>query len=246
MISNITTNLAEKAGGPIDVGAYLFGKEVFDFIGDEVNLTPVIQRMIAEGREVTALQTEGFWQDAVYPWDILKLNDSCLSTISPGLGGTVEEGAQIKGPVSIGDGTIIRSNCYIVGPVVIGENCEIGPNACIFPSTSIGNGVVISPFAVLRNSSIRNNVSIRPGASIFDSIIESGTQIGTHFAARSSACTVQIEGEYHQVEMGAIIGSYCEIGDNVIVEPGSIIGNSCKIKSMKLIGENIPDNGLVV
>jgi glucose-1-phosphate thymidylyltransferase len=201
--------------------------------------------MIGEGHEITALQTEGFWQDAVYPWDILKLNDTCLSNISPGMGGTIEDGAKIKGTVSIGDGSIIRSNCYIVGPVIIGEDCEIGPDVCIFPSSSIGNNVVLSPFSVVRNSAIENSVSIGPGSTIQDSIIAYGTTIGSHFAARSGKATIMIENEYHQIEMGAIIGNYTEFEDYVVVEPGIIIGNNCRIKSMKVLNENIPDRGLV-
>ena len=237
---------SEKLSGLVNIGTYVFKKEIFDFMDDEVRLTSVIQKMIDAGREVAALETEGFWQDVVYPWDILKLNGSCLSRISPSLGGTIEEGSQINGTVSIGDGTVIRSNCYIVGPVIIGEDCEIGPAVCIFPSTSIGNGVTIAPFTVLSNSCLGNNISIGPGSSIHNSIMAWGTLIGSHFAARSSECFVKTDNEYHQVAMGTIIGSYCEFGDNVIAEPGTIIGNHCRVKPMKLIGENIPDNGLVV
>ncbi len=162
------------------------------------------------------------------------------------MGGNIEEGAVVKGLVSIGDGTIIRSNCYIVGPAVIGDDCEIGPSVCIFPSTSVGNGAVISPFSIVRNTIIGNNVLIGPGSSIQDSIIAPGTIIRSHFAARSGEAAMMIEGEYHQVKMGAIIGSYSEIGDSTIIQPGAIIGNHCRIKAMKVISENIPDGGLVV
>lgn len=246
MVYDVITPSSEQVSGPIDIGAYVFTKKIFGYIGDDVNLTPILQKMLADGHEITALQTEGFWQDAVYPWDILKLNDSRLSMISPSLGGTIEEGVQIKGSVAIGDGTVIRSNSYIVGPVIVGENCEIGPNTCLFPSTSVGNGTIISPFTVIRNSSIGSNVAIGPGASISNSIFASGTSIGSHFSALSSECTMKIENEYHLADMGAIIGNYCRLGDNVIMEPGVIVGNNCRINPLKLVGENIPDNGLVI
>ncbi|MFO8101525.1 MAG: sugar phosphate nucleotidyltransferase [Dehalococcoidia bacterium] len=246
LLREIVEKPPEKLSGLINTGTYVFNREIFDFIEDEVRLNVVIQKMIDKGREIATLETEGFWQDVVYPWDIITLNGSCLSQISPSLGGTIEEGSRINGLVSIGDGTIIRSNCYIVGPAIIGEDCEIGPNVCIFPSTSIRNGVTIAPFTVISNSCIGNNISIGAGSSINDSIIYWGTLIGSHFAARSSEGTVKIDNEYHQVKMGTIIGSYCEFGDSVTVEPGTIIGNHCLIKPMKLIGENIPDNGLVV
>ncbi|MBT9163140.1 MAG: UTP--glucose-1-phosphate uridylyltransferase [Chloroflexi bacterium] len=246
LVREVIEKPLEKISNQVNTGIYAFNREVFDFLDDEVKLTAVIQRMIAEGRDILALETDGTWLDAVYPWDILKLNNLILSRISPRLGGNIEEGAVVKGLVSIGDGTIIRSNCYIVGPAVIGDDCEIGPSVCIFPSTSVGNGAVISPFSIVRNTIIGNNVLIGPGSSIQDSIIAPGTIIRSHFAARSGEAAMMIEGEYHQVKMGAIIGSYSEIGDSTIIQPGAIIGNHCRIKAMKVISENIPDGGLVV
>jgi len=236
----------EKISNQVNTGIHALGREVFDFIADEVKLTSVIQRMIAEGCDILALETGGTWLDAVYPWDMLKLNNLILSRISPRLGGTIEQGAVVKGAVSIGDGTIIRSNCYIVGPAIIGDDCEIGPGVCLFPSTSVGNGAVIFPFSIVRNTIIGNNVLIGPSSTIQDSIIAPGTIVGSHFAARSGESTMMIEGEYHQVKMGAIIGSYSEIGDNTVSQPGVIIGNHCRIKAMKVINQNIPDGGLVV
>ncbi|MBT4511250.1 MAG: NTP transferase domain-containing protein [Chloroflexi bacterium] len=246
LVKEVIEKPEEKVSSLINTGMYVLDKDIFDFIGDEVRLTSVIQRMISQGYAIVAQHTAGVWLDAAYPWDILKLNDLTLGKISTSIGGTIEDGAIIKGLVSIGDGTIIRGNCYIVGPVAIGTDCEIGPSTCIFPATSIGNSVSISPFSVIRNSSIGSNVTIGPSSSIQDSIIASGTTVGTHFAARSGDATVKVENEYNQVKMGAIVGNYSEIGDNTVIEPGTIIGNNCRINAMKVISENIPDGGLVV
>ncbi|MCL0036334.1 sugar phosphate nucleotidyltransferase [Dehalococcoidia bacterium] len=246
LIREVIEKPAEKISNLVNTGIYAFNREVFDFLDDEVKLTSVIQRMIAEGCDVFARETDGTWLDAVYPWDILKLNNLILSRIPPSLGGTIEEGAVVKGPVSIGDGTVIRSNCYLVGPALIGDDCEIGPSVCIFPSTSVGNGAVISPFSIVRNAIIGNNVLIGPSSAIQDSIIAPGAIIRGRFTARSGEATMMIEGEYYQVKMGAIVGNYAELADNVIVAPGVIIGNHCRIKPMKVIGENIPDGGLVI
>lgn len=246
LIREVIEKPVEKISNLVNTGVYAFNREVFDFFDSEIKLTSIIRRMIAEGCNILAMETDGTWLDAVYPWDILKLNNLILSKISPSLGGNIEEGAVIKGLVEIGDGTVIRSNCYIVGPAIIGENCEIGPNVCIFPSTSIGTGVVISPFSILRNAIIGDNVFLGPNSAIQDSIIAPGTIIRSHFTAQSGEATMMIEGEYHQVKMGTIIGNYSELADNVIVDPGVIIGNHCHVKPMKVISENIPDGALVI
>jgi len=245
-VKGFRPDAAKSVGGPIDIGAYAFTRDVFDFIGDEVSLTPVMRKMIEAGRPIAAVETEGFWQDAVYPWDILKINDMVLNKITPMLGGTIEEGSQMRGLVSVGEGTVIHPNCYVVGPVVIGDDCEIGPNVCIFPSTSIGNNVVLSPFTVIRNSSIGNDVTIGPMASVCDSIIAPGTIIGSHFAVRTGEGTIEIEGAHHTVKMGAIIGSYCQFGDAVTIEPGTIVGNNCRVRSSKALASALPEGSLVV
>jgi len=246
LVKEVIEKPEEKVSSLINTGTYVFDKTIFDFIGDEVRLTTVIQGMIAQGHEIVAQHTENVWLDAAYPWDILKLNDLTLSNISPSVGGSIEDGVTMKGPVSVGDGTVIKANSYVAGPVIIGADCEIGPGACILPATSIGNSVSISPFSVIRNSSIGHNVTIGPGASIQDSIIAPGTVIGSHFSTRSGETVIAVENQYHQVKMGAIIGNYSELEDNIIVEPGIIIGNNCRIKALKVISENIPDGGLVV
>lgn len=246
LVREVIEKPAEKASGLVSTGIYALGREVFSFMDYEVQLTSIIQKMIAGGHRIFGQETEGTWLDAVYPWDLLKLNAAILGRVSPSLGGTVEENVTIKGAVSIGEGTVIRSNTYIVGPVVIGDNCEIGPSVCIFPSSTIGNHVVIAPFTIVRNSSIGEKCTLGPGSSILDSVIAVGTNIGSHFAARSGQATVSIDGQHHEVKMGAVIGSYCQIDDGVTVEPGVMVGNSCRVKALKVIGENVPDGGMVV
>ncbi|MFC2027625.1 bifunctional sugar-1-phosphate nucleotidylyltransferase/acetyltransferase [Chloroflexota bacterium] len=246
LVKEVIEKPEEKVSSLINTGTYVFDKTIFDFIGDEVRLTTVIQGMIAQGHKIVAQHTESVWLDAAYPWDILKLNDLTLNSISPNIGGSIEDGVTMKGLVSVGDGTVIKANSYIVGPVVIGKDCEIGPGACILPATIIGNRVSIPPFSVIRNSAIGHNVSIGPSASVQDSIIAPGTVIGSHFSARSGEAVIEVENQYHHVKMGAIIGNYSKLEDNIIIEPGIIIGNNCRIKALKVISENIPDGGLVV
>ena len=176
----------------------------------------------------------------------MSLNSIILKKLSPSLGGTIESGTTIKGLVSVGRGSIIRSNCYIVGPATIGEGCEIGPSVCILPSTSIANNVVISPFSLLENSIIGSNVEIGANSSLQNSIISRGSIVKGHLISRSGKATIFVEGEYHQVEMGAIIGSYCELGDSILLEPGAVIGNRCRVKGMKVVSGNVPDNSMVI
>jgi len=236
----------EATSSIVNTGIYSFNKEIFDFIETEHGIPEVINKMIAEGFAVKAQETKGTWLDAVYPWDILSLNDAVLPEVEDNFGGTIESGASLKGLVNVGKDTIIRSNSYIVGPVIIGANCDIGPNVYISSSTSIGDNVVISPFTEIKNSVIGADVHIGSGSIIQDSVIDDGCVIEGHFTACSNEAEVRINNGHHDVKVGAMLGVGCSLGSGVVAQPGVIIGNYCRIQSMKLISGRLPDRSFVV
>jgi len=202
--------------------------------------------MIGQGHEIKAIETEGMWLDAVYPWDSLGLNAAILGQVQAKSGGTIEAGVSVKGPVSIGRGTVIRSNSYLAGPMVIGDGCEIGPNVCLFPATSIGNNVVISSFTEVKNSVIGNDVNIGSGSIIHDTVIDNGCVIKGQFTASSGQEEVTVEHEHHLVNVGAMLGEGCTVGNSVVAQPGVIVGNYSQIRSLKLISGRLPDRSLVM
>ena len=158
------TRILEKRPGDlsriVNTGIYIFTPQVFETIektpiseNGEYAITDTLQLMIDEGKIVTSVPTESKWLDAVHSWDLLKANAIVLdSARSQRIEGEVEEGAVIRGNVTIGKNTRIRSGTYILGPAVIGENCDIGPNVVILPSTTIGDNVSIRSFTEIQNS----------------------------------------------------------------------------------------------
>ena len=81
------------------------------------------------------------WQDAIFAWDLLKMNRRLFNNLPAAREGTASRQTIIQGPVRIGKGTTIGPNTVITGPVIIGNDCDIGPNCCIMPNTSIGSRV---------------------------------------------------------------------------------------------------------
>jgi len=242
--------IAEKPerpkGNVINTGIYAFDREIFDFIQTELDIPDVLNNMLAQGRRINAHRTGGIWLDVVYPWDILSLNDVVIGQLQAEVAGTIEPGVSLKGLVSVGEDTVIRSNSYIVGPVVIGANCDIGPNVCLLPATSIGDNVVISPFTEIRNSVIGSDINIGSGCIIQDSFIDQGCVIGGQFTACAGEADVKVDGEYHSVSVGAMLGEGCSIGCGVVARPGVIVGNNSQIQPLKLISGRLPDGSLVV
>ncbi len=246
VVKDIVEKPKEAKGNIVNTGIYAVSREIFDFIGAELDIPDVLNSMLAQEHAISAQETDGTWLDVVYPWDILSLNDAVLHRIPASLGGTIEAGASVKGLVSVGKDTVIRSNSYIVGPVVIGEDCDIGPNVHLLPSTSIGDNVVISPFSEVKNSVIGDDVSIGPGSIIQDSVIDDGCVMKGHFTACSGEAEVKVNGEYHLVNVGAMLGVGCKLGSSVVAQAGAIIGNYSQIQAMKLISGKLPDRSFVV
>ena len=241
--------VTDRRGGSsrfISTGFYLFDREVFRFLAEELDLASAVRKMIRDGYRIAAHEKRATWLDVLCPWDIQGVNERVLQHISPSIGGTVERGVTLKGRVCIGEGTTVRANSYIVGPAVVGQNCSIGPGACIYPATSIGNGVVISAFTEVKNSVIGDHVEIGSSSTIEDSIIDRGSVLQGHFTARSGEVDIKVDGEYHRVRMGAMVGEGCTLANGVVVYPGISIGNRSHVKAATEIRENIEDETLVV
>jgi UDP-N-acetylglucosamine diphosphorylase / glucose-1-phosphate thymidylyltransferase / UDP-N-acetylgalactosamine diphosphorylase / glucosamine-1-phosphate N-acetyltransferase / galactosamine-1-phosphate N-acetyltransferase len=246
VVRKIQEKPKEATGNLINTGIYSFTHGIFDYISSQLDIPDMLNAMLADGHKITAVETEGTWLDAVYPWDIIKLNDIVIHRIPPELGGTIESGAALRGVVSVGKHSIIRSNTYIVGPVVIGENCDIGPNVCLMPATCIGHNVVIAPFSEIENSVIGDDVNIGPGSIIQDSVIDKGCVIKGHFTACSGEAECRMNDEYHQVNVGAMLGVNCSLGNSVVAQPGVMVGNYSQVHAMKLISGRLPDRSLVL
>ena len=245
VVKEVIEKPEEARSNIVSTGIYAFTTEIFNFIEPELDLPDVLNKMIAQGYTIKARETGGTWLDAIYPWDILNLNDAILRQVQASSGGTIEAGVSLKGQVSVGKDTVIRSNSYIAGPAVIGDSCEIGPNVCIFPATSIGNNVVISPFTAIKNSVIGDDVNIGPGCTIQDSVIDKGCIIKGHFTACSGQNEVRVNHERHLVSVGAMLGEGCSLGNSVVAQPGVIVGNYSQVQPLKLISGRLPDKSLV-
>ena len=245
VVKGIVEKPIEPKSNIINTGIYAFTAEALSLIEQELDIPAALNNMLARGYPVNAQETDGTWLDVVYPWDVLSLNDAILRQIPADTGGTIETGVSLKGLVSVGKDTVIRSNSYIVGPVVIGEDCDIGPNVCILPATSIADNVVISSFTEIRNSVIGDDVNIGPGSTIQDSVIDRGCVIGGHFTACSGEAEVKVDSEHYRVNVGAMLGEGCSLGNNVVAQPGVIVGNYSQVRALKLISGRLPDKSLV-
>jgi glucose-1-phosphate thymidylyltransferase len=243
LISDIIEKPAEAPTQTVSTGIIsLPGDILGSLAGNE--LPDAIMGLIRKGMRMKAVKA-GEWLDAIYPWDLLRMNRSLLSHISPKKAGQMAGNVTFSGTVSVGAGTAIGPNATLSGPVIIGEDCEIGPGACILPGTSIGSRVTVEPFTVLGNSLVMDDTSIGSHSRILNAVIGEGCRIADHASTVETPSLFSIEGKVQKAEFGAVLGDRVTTAPFTVLRT-CIIGNGVTIREGRTITRMVPDNSLVM
>ncbi len=242
---------AERISNLINTGIYAlkpdFLKLCEDFVGRGIYDLSGILQQLSKKTKLKAVSTKGSWIDAVYPWDLIKVNATALASMDGQVAGKVEEGVVMRGPVSVGEGTVIRAGTYILGPVAIGAGCDVGPHATIYPSTSIGQNVILGPSSFVEESVIMNDCSLGAFSYVSQGVLGKGVRAGSHLSVASGAAAIEVEGELHNLpHVGAFLGEDTVLGTGVEVLPGSVVGAKCKVASGVVLREPVPHAATVV
>lgn len=251
-VVEIDEKSVEEGKRLVNLGIYIFTDEVFDGIDEteqsvrgEYEITSSLQRMIDSGISVGAVETDLTWMDAVYPWDLVEVNAAVLEGgeefyAEPGVEGRVEDGAVVRGPVSVGRGSVVRSGAYVAGPCVIGENCDVGPGAVLLPATSLGDNVSVEPGAVVENSVVMSGSRLGASSSLKNSVVGEGCRLGSHLVSDSGEARVEVKDRLHLVEdIGGMVADDSDIGASVTISPGKVVGRGCEVRPGTVVRENV-------
>ena len=250
-VVSITEKPTQMISNLINTGAYALDASIFTDIerlaAEGRNDLPSAINAHAASQDVLALRTEGMWIDALYPWDLLRLNQAAIASTADVRAGTIESNVTIRGRVAVGDGCTIRSGAYLQGPLSLGAGCEIGPNAVLLPSTSLGRNVRIGALTTVANSILMDDVSLGASSVVQDSVIGSGVSAKAGLMAASGPADVKIEDEWHAVpQIGALLGEDAEFGSGVTIESGSIVNERTRVASGARIRGTVPAGGVVL
>ncbi len=241
----------EVVSNLINTGAYSLDPSIFPEIDamsrEGKHDLPSVLTDLARRKPVAAIRSEGTWVDALYPWDLLRLNTAALQSAYEMRAGTIEPNVVIKGRVTVGDGCVIRSGAYLQGPLALGPGCEIGANAVLLPSTSLGKNVRIGSLTTVANSILMDDVNLGPSSVVQDSVIGSGVSARAGLLAASGPGEVQIEGEWHAVrQIGALIGEDAELGNGVSLACGTMVNERARAASGARLRGTIPAGAVVL
>jgi UDP-N-acetylglucosamine diphosphorylase/glucosamine-1-phosphate N-acetyltransferase len=228
----------------VSTGIYSLTKDFFSYIREN-DITDAVYSMLASGEHLKAVIADD-WQDAIYPWDVLKMNKHLLKNLPEAREGSSSRQTTIQGAVRIGKGTTIGPNTVISGPVIIGSDCEIGPNCCIMPNTSLGSRVKVEPFTCMGNSLIMDDTSIGSHSRIIDAVTGQGCRLSSHTTIVTSASLLDIEGTVIKPEFGAVLGDQVTSGPFTIFK-NCIVGNNVTIEGGgRIISRILPDESMVI
>lgn len=247
-----------QLGNLANAGIFVFDPLIFEAIKkteksirEEYEFTDSMEILINQlnGKIIGHTLKNYFWSDVGLPWQLLEANEFLLNRLKHEIHGIVEENVQINGDIYIGKGTIIKSGTHIEGPCYIGSDTSIGPNAFLRPFTSIGNKCHIGDSETI-NSIIFNETEIPHSNYVGDSVICEkvilgiGTKI-SNIRSDDESVKVMIKGKQFdsgRKKLGAFIGPYAKIGNDVKIACGMKIGENSVIGDNSRVTENVPPN----
>jgi glucose-1-phosphate thymidylyltransferase len=246
--NGLVTDIVEKPEHSpsfmVSTGIYSLRKNFFSCSRGN-DITDTIPAMIAAGEQIRAIPADD-WQDAMFAWDLLKMNQRLLKNLPMAREGTISRQTVIQGPVSIGKGTTIGPNTVITGPVVIGNDCTIGPNCVIMPNTSIGSRVNLDPFTVIGDTIIMDDTAIGSHSHIIDTVVGERCTLADHTSVSTAAGLMDIEGCTVRSEFGAVLGDNVTSGPFTVYK-NCVVGNNVTIEGQKnIISRSIPDRSMVI
>lgn len=183
-------SIQEKPSSPRSnlalIGVYLFAPSIHPIIQKlepshrgELEITDAIWQLHQSGKSVAVKRVTGWWKDTGRPEDLLEANDLVLRTMPSTQFerlGTITEGAEVLGLVSLGPRSFVGSKVRIQGPVVIGSDVRLEGDASIGPGTSIGDRCVISGSTVER-SVIMEGAEMTGPVGLTDSMVGRAARI---------------------------------------------------------------------
>jgi glucose-1-phosphate thymidylyltransferase len=220
----------------INAGVYAFGPEIFAAIRrieahGERALTEALGTFIDE-RRLEAVRYQGTWLDVSAPWDLLAGNDALLGTE--------------RSPDAIPGSATIDASAVVADSTAIGENAVVHPQAAVLSGVSLGDNVSIGAGAILKNTILLTDVTIKSGTVMTDCIVGANTTLGPNTTVEGGRADVVLSEDVHRdVTLGGLIGDNVAGGGNVTITPGTIVGNTATLDGGTYVSGRVEDGSHV-
>ncbi len=204
----------------LNAGVYAFEPSVFEAIrtassGDGTRTLPgAIETMLDSEQPIRAVETEGLWVDANYPWDLLVVARQLFA-----------HDALPEAPDEIPESARVHESATLRGSVAIDEDAVVGPGAVLGPNVCLGENATVEANAVVDNSVVDSDARVGPNATLVDCVLGQGVRIGAGATIAGGPGDVRVGTRVFEDEsLGAVIADRAELGGDVSVAPGTLVG----------------------
>jgi UDP-N-acetylglucosamine diphosphorylase / glucose-1-phosphate thymidylyltransferase / UDP-N-acetylgalactosamine diphosphorylase / glucosamine-1-phosphate N-acetyltransferase / galactosamine-1-phosphate N-acetyltransferase len=142
---------------------------------------------------------------------------------------SVEEGAQLKGPVVVGAACFVSASALLRGGVWLSERCTVGPG-CELKSSWLGAGCSLAHLSFVGDSVIGRDVNFEAGSIVANQRNERDDK----------RIRVRVDGELHTLavtKFGAMVGDRARIGANAVLAPGTLLAANSVVPRLGLIDQ---------
>lgn len=146
----------------------------------------------------------------------------------------------------------VAPSASITGPVIIDEEAEIRHCAFIRGNAIVGKGAVVGNSTELKNVILFDGVQVPHYNYVGDSILGYKSHMGAGSITsnvKSDKTLVEIQCEDEKVKtglkkMGAVLGSFVEIGCGSILNPGTVIGSHTNVYPLSSVRGYVPGGSI--
>lgn len=185
-----------------------------------------------------------------YPYEVLpNISEYILK-----LGATLsDEKFEKRGEnVWIAKSATVAPSAYINGPAIIDEEAEVRHCAFVRGNAIVGKGAVVGNSTELKNVILFDGVQVPHYNYVGDSILGYKSHMGAGSITsnvKSDKTLVEIRCGEEKVKtglkkMGAVLGSFVEVGCGSILNPGTVIGSSTNVYPLSSVRGFVPGGSI--
>ena len=242
------TDLVEKPDGEkyrlINAGVYAFEPSIFKTIEStprkrgELSLPDALSGWIESG-DVSAVETDGTWVDATYPWDLLELAAEVLDM-------GVSDVPKRESGIWIADSANVHEAATVQRPAVVGPDSEVGPGAVIGPTVAIGQNVTVGANATVGRAVLDDDTRVGAGATLLDTVSGQNVTVGAGCVVPGGPAEVRVGNEvFPDRTLGALLADRTTAAGNVTFAPGTLVGPSARLGDGVYVSGRVPENAEV-
>ncbi|MCI9420564.1 MAG: UDP-N-acetylglucosamine pyrophosphorylase [Eubacterium sp.] len=185
-----------------------------------------------------------------YPYDVLPHIGEFIVTLGESL--PADRFEKRGDDVWIAKSAVVATSACLNGPAIIDEEAEVRHCAFIRGNAIVGKGAVVGNSTELKNVILFDGVQVPHYNYVGDSLLGYKSHMGAGSITsnvKSDKTLVEIRCGGEKVEtgrkkMGAVLGSFVEIGCGSILNPGTVIGSHTNVYPLSSVRGYVPGGSI--